>query len=142
MNKLYTTYLVLGISVISFSTSAMENGAQALEQKKDHHSTWVIQPIGGTIQLKEYLKQDFYHFYNINPNATIEKVIHFMPVDTNDQTNTIYQFLKYGMKPAIPDNIFTEENQSYTISHNNHKIKLVSDRLYDKNSFVSQKKHW
>ena len=65
-----------------------------------------------------------------------------MPVDTNDQTNTIYQFLKYGMKPAIPDNIFTEENQSYTISHNNHKIKLVSDRLYDKNSFVSQKKHW
>jgi len=120
-------YILVGLSTVSISLVGMNKS----------ENTWVLQPKGGYIALHPYLKDDVRNRYN---DRTIEKAIHFTLVDRGNTKHPTYQYLKNRME-AVPLNLFTE-GKSYTIEKDDSNFTIVSDRVYDENSFVPYNQYW
>jgi hydroxymethylpyrimidine pyrophosphatase-like HAD family hydrolase len=138
MNKSYKTYALIGLSTISLSLTGSEPDQQRSQLQQSDSNTWILQPLGGYIQLHQNTKEELCTFYK---DHSVEKSIYFIPL-SNDTKHTIYQFLQYGMRPTVPLNLFTEAGKAYTMTHNNNTFTIVSDRLYEEKEFLTYKGHW
>jgi hypothetical protein len=132
MNKSYKTYALIGLSAISISLVGMERDS----------NTFVLQPGAGISKLHPRLRDDIYKHFNINKDNNVEKLIYYRVADCNDANNPNTYFLKHRARPEVPLNLFTEKNQSYTITTGNRSITIVSDKVYEESFLVAQHKKW
>ncbi len=136
MNTSYKTYALIALSAISLA--GMEKDQQRSQLTQSDSNIWILQPLGGYIQLHESCKGELCAFYK---DHNVKKSIHFMPV-SNDTKHPVYEFLKYGIRPAVPLKLFTE-GKSYTITtKNTGTFTIVSDRIYDEKEFLTYDEYW
>ncbi len=134
MKKIMKKYILVVLPAISMSLVGMNKSDEIPVQQ------WVLQPVGGYIVLHPYTKDDICNFYK---SSNVEKTIHFTPVNCNDTKHPIYQFLKYGMRPAVPLNLFIERDKSYTITtEKTGTFTIMSDQVYNEKNFDTYSDYW